>query len=159
MTASLVLGLGNVLMGDDGAGVHTVERLRTAPNLPEEVSLIDGGTLSFTLLEMVESVDALIVIDAMELQSPPGSVRTLVDDQLDEFLGAPVQRNIHDVSLGDLLRMCALRGTVPGHRALIGIQPGSIEWRDRPTPAVANGIEEACRAVNEMIEEWAHGDG
>lgn len=158
MAANVVLGLGNVLMGDDGAGVHTVERLRCESDLPERASLIDGGTLSFSLLETLESAHGLIVVDAMQLDSAPGTVRTFVDDELDEFLGAAAQRSIHDVNLGDLLRMCALRGTLPAHRALVGIQPERIEWNDGPGPAVSEGIERACEAVNLMLEAWTRAD-
>lgn len=162
--AIVILGLGNVLMGDDGAGVHTVERLRanlsvSDISLPASVSLIDGGTLSFSLLELVESTRALIIVDAMELDAPAGTLRTFIDDELDQFLAAPTQRNIHDVNLGDLLRMCALLGTLPQHRALVGIQPELISWQDKPSDVVSEGINRACQTIYELVGEWAHGNG
>jgi hydrogenase maturation protease len=156
MSENVVLGLGNVLLGDDGAGIHVVKRLKAKHSLPEEVALIDGGTLSFTLLEIVEAASALIVVDAMELDGPAGQLETFIDDELDTFLAAPVQRNVHDLNLGDLLRMCALRDKLPAHRALIGIQPESIEWSDKPSAAVSEGIDVACDTISELIREWAH---
>lgn len=170
----VILGLGNVLMGDDGAGVHTVERLRandSVPNvsepkvsepnlsLPADVSLIDGGTLSFSLLELVESTSALIIVDAMELDAPAGTLKTFIDDELDQFLAAPTQRNIHDVNLGDLLRMCALLGTLPLHRVLVGIQPQLIAWQERPSDVVSEGIDRACQTIYELVGEWTYGNG
>lgn len=162
--AIVILGLGNVLMGDDGAGVHTVERLRANLSIPDislpaNVSLIDGGTLSFSLLELVESASALIIIDAMELEAPAGTLKILVDDELDRFLAAPTQRNIHDVNLGDLLRMCALLGTLPLHRVLVGIQPELIDWQEKPSDVVSEGIDRACQTIHELVEEWTHGNG
>lgn len=157
--AIVVLGLGNVLMGDDGAGVHAIERLRANFTLPASVSLIDGGTLSFSLLELVESASALIVVDAMELDAPAGTLKIFTGDELDQFLAAPTQRNIHDLNLGDLLRMCALLGTLPLHRVLVGIQVQHIGWQDRPSDVVSEGINRACQAICELVEDWDHDNG
>ncbi|MBD3648158.1 MAG: hydrogenase maturation protease, partial [Pseudomonadales bacterium] len=91
----VILGLGNVLLGDDGAGIHVIEHLRLNPAFPSEFLLIDGGTLSFSLLELVENARILVVVDAMELDAAPGTVRLFVDDDLDNFLAAPRQRSVH----------------------------------------------------------------
>lgn len=157
-TGIVVLGLGNILQGDDGAGVYTIERLQSRQNTPNNVELVDGGTLSFTLLDIVEDRDALIVIDAMQLDAEPGTTEVYIDDELDEFLAAPMQRNVHDLNLGDLLRMCALRGTLPRHRALIGIQPEVVTWQDAPTRDVSEGIDRACEIIDELIGSWSDGN-
>lgn len=156
-SGTCVLGLGNILQCDDGAGIHTIRRLESLGTAPEQVDLIDGGTLSFTLLDLVEDRDGLIVVDAMEQGENPGTTRLYVDDELDEFLAAPMQRNVHDLNLGDLLRMCALRDKLPRHRALIGIQPKSVTWGDEPTEEVSQGIAEACDIINNLIRSWSHG--
>ena len=80
-----------------------------------------------------------------------------IDDELDEFLAAPMQRNVHDLNLGDLLRMCALRDTLPRHRALIGIQPEVVTWQDAPTRDVSNGIDHACEIIDDLIRSWSNG--
>jgi hydrogenase maturation protease len=157
-TGIVVLGLGNILQGDDGAGVYAIERLKSRQNTPANVDLVDGGTLSFTLLDIVEGRDVLIVIDAMQMNADPGTTEVYIDDELDEFLAAPMQRNVHDLNLGDLLRMCALRGTLPRHRALIGIQPEVITWQEEPTRDVSNGIDHACDIIDELIRSWSHGN-
>lgn len=150
----MVLGLGNSLLGDDGAGVHVVQRLQADPSFPSEVLLIDGGTLSFTLLELVESIGSLIVVDAMEFGADPGTVRWFFDAEVDQFLSAPTQRSVHDANLGDLMRMCALRGVLPERRVLIGIQPQVIEWNEMPSEPVSAGIDIACNRIGQWVEAW-----
>lgn len=150
----VVLGIGNLLLGDDGAGIHVIERLGCAGRLPADVRLVDGGTIGFTLLEQVEAARVLIIVDAMRQDAPPGTVSVHVDEDLDEFLAAPLQRSVHDANVGDVLRMSALRGRLPAHRVLVGIAPLSIGWGDTPSPEVAGGIDKACDRIAEMIEEW-----
>lgn len=150
---AIVLGLGNSLLGDDGAGVHVVERLRRDAGLPPGVELLDGGTLNFTLLERIESASLLVVVDASDLGEPPGTVSVFADAEMDEFLGSPAQRSVHDLNLGDLMRMCVLRDALPERRFLVGIQPERIDWNDEPGEAVGAGVEEACTRIRAMLEE------
>jgi len=150
---AVVLGLGNVLLGDDGAGVHVIERLGACRSLPPDVHLVDGGTLNFSLLEQVESASILVVVDASDLGQPPGTVRVFADDAMDDFLAAPTQRSVHDVNLGDLLRMCALRDALPLHRYLVGIQPENIDWQPGPSAAVDAGIDRACERIRSVLME------
>lgn len=148
----LILGLGNTLLGDEGAGVHVVHRLRN--DVPEDVRLLDGGTLSFSLLEDVETAAAIIVIDAAELDAPPGTVRVFEGEAMDRFLLAGRCRSVHEVSLLDLFAMVRLRGRLPGRRALVGIQPLYVDWSESPSEAVAGGIEAACVEVRQLAERW-----
>lgn len=150
----MILGLGNSLLGDDGAGVHVIRRLQAVPSFPPGVLLIDGGTLSFSLLELVESSRVLIVVDAMEFGAHPGAVRWFIDHEVDQFLSAPTRRSVHDANLGDLMRMCALRGVLPERRMLIGIQPQVIEWNESPSEPVSAGIDVVCDRIGNWVEEW-----
>lgn len=149
----VVLGLGNTLLSDEGVGVHTVDYLRRQTPL-DGVDYIDGGTLSFTLAEPIESTDNLIVVDASELQAAPGTVRCFRDQAMDEFLGSNRKRSVHEVSLLDLMAIAHLAGRLPARRALVGIQPASTDWGDAPTEAVAQAIPHAAKLVRQLIEEW-----
>lgn len=151
---TLVLGIGNTLLGDEGAGVHAINELQERNNALDEVEFLDGGTLSFTLAASVEDCDNLIVIDAAELQSPPGTVRTFIDEDMDRFLGSQRKRSVHEVSLMDLLGVALLSGRLPRRRALIGIQPQYVDWATQPTPAVAAGIGDACMTAENLLREW-----
>jgi hydrogenase maturation protease len=149
----LVLGIGNVLLGDEGAGVHAVRHLEEACRHPG-VRFVDGGTLSFTLAGLIESSPALIVLDAAEMKAKPGSVALFEGAQMDDFLGSERKRSVHEVSLLDLMALAALGGRLPERRALIGIQPESIDWSESPSSAVAQAIPEACARARELIERW-----
>jgi hydrogenase maturation protease len=149
----LVLGIGNVLLCDEGAGVHAVRQLEQGCPIPG-VQFVDGGTLSFTLAGLIESSGALIVFDAAEMNASPGSVAVFEGERMDEFLGSERKRSVHEVGLLDLMAAAALAGRLPGRRALIGIQPQSIDWAEAPGPAVAGAIPQACERARELIERW-----
>lgn len=150
---TVVLGIGNTLLGDEGVGVYAVRALRARRPIPSDVVFVDGGTLSFTLAPVIEQALALIVIDAAELGAAPGTIRVFVNREMDAFLGER-KRNVHEVSLIDLLSVARLTDTLPARRALIGIQPQYVDWADVPTPAVARAIDPTCNLAMELIGRW-----
>jgi hydrogenase maturation protease len=130
MARTLILGIGNVLLSDEGAGIHLLEHLRTHhPNIAG-VEYLDGGTLGFTLATEIEDAENLIVLDAAHLNARPGAMCCLVGMEMDTFLGS-AKRSAHEVGLLDLLDMARLTETLPRNRALVGIQPGETGWGDR----------------------------
>lgn len=150
---TLVLGIGNTLLSDEGAGIHVLEALRERYPEPADTTYLDGGTLSFTLAGEVEKADNLIVIDAAQLQREPGSINCLTNEDMDAFLGN-CKRSVHEVGLLDLLDIARLTDTLPVKRALIAIQPEKIDWGDGPTASVANAIPKAVEHVVELIHEF-----
>jgi len=150
----LVLGIGNTLLSDEGAGVHAVRRLQASANGRDGVEYLDGGTLSFTLAGPIEASDAVLVIDAAELGAEPGSVRVFEGEEMDAFVGAGGKKSVHEVGLHDLMAVAALAGRLPERRALIGIQPQELGWGDAPSARVADGIDRACAQAQEIIERW-----
>lgn len=154
MSGTLVLGIGNTLLGDEGAGVHALQALRDAAKHLSDVSFLDGGTLSFTLAPQIERADHLLVLDAAELAQPAGGVRVFEDAAMDRFLGGSRRRSVHEVGLLDLLAVAQLTGSLPARRALIGIQPQYLDWSDRPGPAVQAAIPEVCRLAVALIRRW-----
>lgn len=150
---TLVLGIGNNLLTDEGAGIHALNLLQaTYPDLPN-ITFIDGGTLSFTLAVYIEECANLIVLDAAELKSPPGTVKAMVGNDMDVFLGA-ARRSPHEVGLLDLFDIARLTGTLPRRRALIGIQPQNIEWGMQPSPPVERALPGAVNEVMLLLERW-----
>ncbi len=152
-TAPLVLGFGNILLGDDGAGISVLELLRTDP-LCRSCEFIDGGTLSFTLLPYVEATDALLIVDAAELASPPGTVALFEGSAMDLFLKSARRRTVHEVGITDLLDMARLRGSLPATRALLCIQPGQIDWTDVLSMSVAIGLCAAVEKARVLLARW-----
>lgn len=159
MTKPLVLAVGNLLMTDEGAGIHTLNHLlQTNAGDPmlssERIEYIDGGTLSFTIAAYIENTDDLIVIDAAELNAAPGTVRVFTGDEVLGQLGS-AKLSVHEVGLIDLFDMVRLNERMPARYALVGIQPQTIaDWSEQPSPAVAAAIPEAAEAVNTLLREW-----
>ncbi len=153
-TKTVVLGIGNTLLGDEGAGVHALRALEARTVGLPDVEYLDGGTLSFILAAAIEEADQLIVFDAAQLNAAPGTVRLFEDDAMDRFLGSRRKASVHEVGLIDLMVMARLAGRFPGRRALIGIQPEYLDWADAPTPAVAAAIPQACDLALEVFDRW-----
>ncbi len=150
---TVILGIGNILLGDEGAGIHALESLQSEyPNIPG-IIYVDGGTLSFSLASYFEDCDKLIVFDAAEFKSPPGTVKTLIGDAMDAFLGA-AKRSPHEVGLLDLFDIARLTGSLPEKRALIGIQPETTDWSMEPSPAVADALDTAVTSALGLLQIW-----
>lgn len=153
---TLVLGIGNLLLTDEGAGIHVLRYLlEHHPGLPG-VEYLDGGTLSFTLAAAIEDADQLIVIDAAQLHAPPGTVRCFEGEIMDRQLGN-AKLSVHEVGLVDLMDIVRLAGRLPQRRALVGIQPATIaEWGEAPSPAVEAAVPQAAAEVARLIDTWSH---
>ena len=151
---TLILGIGNILLQDEGAGVHAIRQL--APRLAQhsDVELMDGGTLSFSLAGAIEDAGNLIVIDAAQYDGEPGTTRMFVGEQMDAFIGSNRKHSVHEVSLIDLLAVALLAGRLPQRRALIGIQPQTTTWGDMPTAPIAGAIRQACGQAMQLLGEW-----
>jgi hydrogenase maturation protease len=153
MSTTLVLGIGNTLLTDEGIGIHVIDHL--AAHHPEisDITYLDGGTLSFTLAGNIADHDNLIAVDAARLDRPPGSVVTLVGDAMERYLHGNRQ-SVHEVGLTDLLDIARLSDTYPKNYALIGIQPLYMDWGDAPTDKLRAVIPEAAEAVLTLHNSW-----
>ena len=149
----LVLGIGNTLLCDEGAGIHALHLMQAqTPEVPGAV-YVDGGTLSFTLAAYLEDCSHLIVFDAAEMKASPGSVETFVGDDMDAFLGV-AKRSPHEVGLLDLFDMARLTDTLPEQRALIGIQPANMDWSTRPSAVVEQALPRAVSSATGLLQCW-----
>ena len=151
---TLILGIGNVLLRDEGAGIHAIRQLADLAERRDDIELMDGGTLSFSLAGAIEDAENLIVIDAAQYDGEPGTTRVFVGEQMDTFIGSNRKCSVHEVSLIDLMAIALLSGQLPQQRALIGIQPHSIAWGETPSPPVASAIRLACDQALRLVAEW-----
>jgi hydrogenase maturation protease len=150
---TLILGIGNTLLADEGTGVHMLEYLRR--HHPElAVTYLDGGTLSFTLAPYIEEAEQLIVIDAAELESAPGTVAVFCGQEMDRFAGK-TKRSVHEVSLGDLLAIAHLTETLPENRALIAVQPRDVDWGHCLSNPVKQALPEVAGHITGLLQSWA----
>lgn len=148
-----MLGIGNTLFSDEGIGVHVVRRLRERAGDMPDVTLLDGGTLSFTLAESIAAADNLIVVDAARMGEEPGTLQCLQDEEMDLYLLGG-GKSVHEVGLGDLMDIARLSDTLPHRRALLAIEPEKVDWGDAPTPTVAAAIEPAVEMALGLLEDW-----
>ena len=154
----LVLAIGNLLMTDEGAGIHVLNYLIQHNDEDPCIEYMDGGTLSFSIAAHIENADQLIVVDAAELHAEPGSVQVFTDEDMIAQLGS-CKLSVHEVGLIDLMDMVRLNDRMPKQHALVGIQPLTIaDWSDQPSDPVAAAIPIAAAEVNRLIKEWRHVD-
>ena len=133
--------------------MKVVSRLREEHAAWPDVDFVDGGTLSFTLAETIGRAEALIVIDAAQTGEAAGNVRCWVGGEMDTYL-AKNAKSVHEVGLADLLDICRLTGSLPDRRALIGLQPETIDWGESPSLRLSQAIPKAARQVRELVEAW-----
>jgi hydrogenase maturation protease len=153
MPLTVVLGFGNVLLSDDGAGVHVVTQLRSELG-SGAANFVDAGTLSFSLLPLIEAADSMLAIDAAELNGPPGTIALYEDAAMDQHLKSTRRRTVHEVGLIDLLDMARLHDCLPSPRALLCIQPLSIEWSESLSVPVAATVPAAGALAAALLERW-----
>jgi hydrogenase maturation protease len=125
MKTTLVLGLGNILLSDEGVGARVAQQLQALYQFPEGTRVLEGGTLALDLLPDVEDTDQLVVIDAVDMGAAPGTVVRIQDDEVPVFLSMKVSP--HQMGLADILSAARLRGRTPEKLVLWGVQPGVID--------------------------------
>jgi hydrogenase maturation protease len=148
----LVLGIGNLIMTDDGVGVRVVHLLQELYRFPETVRVMDGGTLGLDLLHYLEGVWRLLVVDAVETGGPPGTLVRLTGEEIN--IAFRTKLSPHQMGLQDLLLVAELQGFAPEEMILLGVQPGEIEMGVELTAAVEAQVEPLVAAVLNELAAW-----
>ena len=120
----LVLGVGNLLLTDEGVGIRVIERLDELYEFPENVSVLDGGVLGLSLLGVISEADHLIVVDAVRNGMEPGSLYRLEGDQVPRRILA--KNSLHQVDFLETLASCEALDKVP-ETVILGVEPQDIE--------------------------------
>jgi hydrogenase maturation protease len=150
--ATVVLGLGNVIHRDDGAGVHAVQRLREAPDLPPDIELIEGGTLGLELLPYLWDATRILVLDAVDVGQPPGTVVSLEADEIRRLCGSG---SAHLVGLVDLLGTLQLVARSAQEIIVLGVQPASTQWGIALSQEVEAAIPGLVTAALDLLCRWS----
>lgn len=151
-TSVLVLGIGNLVMRDDGVGVRVVQHLQRSYRFPGNVNVVDGGTLGLDLLPMLENVSHLILVDAVETGDKAGTLVRLSGAELPVALETKLSP--HQMGLKDLLAVSKLVGHEPDEMVLIGVQPGSIEMGLELTDDVDAQLDDIVAKVLTEMEKY-----
>ena len=147
----LVLGLGNILLRDEGMGVRVVRRLADNYRFPPQVTLLDGGTSGMELMGPIADCDCLILVDAVRNGSPPGTLMRFDGSELDPVFRTKLSP--HQIALSDVLAALRLTGEHPERVTLFGIEPGTVETGTEPTAAVAEKEGELIAIIVKELED------
>ena len=147
-----LIGLGNILLMDEGVGVQAVEALRKRFDFLENALLLDGGTLGLDLLPYVEGREKILFVDALDLQKEPGTIAVLEDDEIPAILRPAL--SFHQVGLSDLLFASKFMGMKPEKIALIGIQPEKIETGLTLSDTLNENFERLLKTIMDKLREW-----
>jgi len=145
----VVLGVGNILLSDEGIGVRTVEKLLQDYVLPAEVEVIDGGTSAMEMLEDLGHADHLIIVDAVRSGKPPATIVRMAGADVPVFFRTKLSP--HQVGLSDVLATLVLMGEQPGSTTVIGIEPQSLELGMALTSAVAEQLPQVVQMVKDEL--------
>jgi hydrogenase maturation protease len=154
-----VLALGNLMHGDDGVGIHLLRALEsqnrelTAECVARGIDLrwIEGGTLGLELTHSLDGVEYLLVLDAVAMQHPPGTVARYEGDSLYQL---PVGRSVHLMGLADLLVAIQLLGNPPREVILLGVEPASTAWGLEMSAEVTAALPLLLGAAKKQILAW-----
>lgn len=140
----LVLGIGNILLSDEGIGVRVIERMQTVP-IPEHVEIVDGGTSGVDLLDILADRDAVIVVDAVDTDCRPGTVLRFGIDQLMQTENPYI--SMHEVGIAETILMTEQLGCTPKEVIVFGIQPEKIECGLELSKTLAQAVQEVVELV------------
>lgn len=148
----LLIGIGNIIMGDDGIGPHLVNRLRNDYTFMPGVTLLDGGTLGLDLLHYLEGVTCLIIVDAFDMGKPPGHLQRFSDDEIPAVISTTL--SAHQSGLQDLLALADLQGCLPQRIVLWGVQPEIMSPSLELSTAVAECVDDLVLKLLDELEAW-----
>jgi hydrogenase maturation protease len=152
--ATVVLGAGNPLMGDDGLGIEVLEAITTKWLEAPDMRFLDGGIWGMRLLPHIEEADRLLVIDAMRTGATPGTLVRLEREEIPRHLRTKISP--HQIDLSEVFAVAELRGTFPREAVVLGIEPAEIDTYLEISREVIVSVPSLITAVEEQLEAWGH---
>jgi hydrogenase maturation protease len=148
---TLIFGAGNLLLSDEGFGVHAIRYLEENYQMPEEVELYDGGTLGIMVTHKLEEAGRVYVLDVVDTAGEPGDLfRFEKDDIMLDRL--PLKMSPHQIGIQEVLFLAEMRGTCPEQVSLIGVIPRSLEAGCELTPLLQMKVAEVARLLVDELE-------
>ena len=147
-----VLGIGNLIMQDEGIGIHVIQKLEREYTFQPEIALIDGGTSGSELYGFFEDNDKMIIVDAVNFGEEPGFIGTIEKDDILKRLNTKL--SMHNLGLTDVLSHVKLLDIEPSEIFLVGVQSATMELDDHLSEIVANRIDRILEVVCMKLAEW-----
>lgn len=149
----VVLGVGNILLSDEGIGVYAVEILERDYALPPQVEVIDGGTSGMDCLDRLAEVDLLLIADCMRSpDTTPATITRLDGPQLDQWFKTKISP--HQVGLSDVLATLNFHAIAPKKIVLIGVQPQSMATAMALTPPLQAVLPDVVQALVQELQDF-----
>lgn len=153
-TDTLILGVCNILWADEGFGVRALEYLTEKYTLPEDVTLLDGGTQGLALLPILTAHKRLLIFDAVDFYGQPGELSLRRDGEISTFIGSHAV-SLHQTSMHEVLALAGLLGAVPQTISLIGVQPVVLEdYGGSLSDQVRARLDEAVELARGELTRW-----
>ena len=151
-TRKVVIGLGNILNRDEGLGVRVLKLLDTQAMEEAGFEVLDGGVLGLNLLMVVEECSHLLILDAVNVGKPAGTVVELEKEQIPLYSGVKLSQ--HQVTFQEVLGLANIRGRLPEHLHLVGIQPEDLSIGLDLSPIVEEALPEVANRAGRVVENW-----
>ena len=147
-----LLGLGNILLQDEGVGVHAIRYLEEHYEMPPELEIVDGGTSGLDLLPYIEGRERVLFVDAVNFGKEPGYIGELNNEEIPTFF--QVKSSLHHLGLADVLAAAQLLDTMPPETCLIGIQPYSLEQGLELSPNMQARLDAFLEKILAKLAAW-----
>jgi hydrogenase maturation protease len=147
-----ILGIGNTLFSDEGVGIHLLPLLEDALKDYDDIEIIEGLTDGMKLLGPVEDAENLIIIDAINAGKEPGTIISLVGDEIPAYFG--IKMSIHQLGFQEVLLAAKLRERYPKQIVMFGMQPTSLQMGIELTETNQSKLGELAETVIEQVKSW-----
>jgi hydrogenase maturation protease len=148
---TIVVGVGNTILSDDGVGVHAARLLQNDPRTPAGVTILDGGTLGLELLPYVSDASRVLFLDAVNSGGAPGAPTRMTASEL---LGTSTGWSVHQLGVADLIAALALASAGPQDIVVLGVQPANTDWGTSLSPGVEASLTWLVDAALAQLRLW-----
>ena len=147
-----LIGLGNILLQDEGVGVQAIRQIQEHYEVPPELEIVDGGTSGLDLLPFIEGRDRVLFVDAVNFGKELGFIGELNNAEIPAFF--TVKSSLHHLGLADVLAAAQLLDTLPPEICLIGIQPHTMELGLGLSPTLQSHLEAFLAQILAKLQDW-----
>ncbi len=148
----VLLGVGNILLTDEGLGIHVVNELRRNYTFTPAITIIDGGTMGMELLSYMRGMKKLLLVDAISGEGKPGTIYEFVHDELEDYFTEHI--SVHEVGMQDILRIRAIQEDPLEDAVVVGVEPETLDVGFEPSSVVQQSLPEVKERVLSVLKSW-----
>jgi len=152
---TLIFGAGNLILSDEGFGVHCIKYLEDNYDFPEEVELFDGGTLGIMVTHKIEEADRVYIVDTVETVGEPGEVFRFEKEDI-MLNRLPVKLSPHQIGIQEMLFISEMRGGCPPRISLLGVVPESLDAGNELSATVGERLPQVARLLVTELREMGY---